>query len=81
MEGTEEQDGRLTQKKKKINAHKPKIICNFVSYPLGLPRHFVVQPATAIADLVIDALDCPSVLKDRVSLCQRYDAYSATTKI
>lgn len=38
-------------------------------YPLGLPRHFIVQPTAAVTDLVIDAFDCPPVLKDRVSVC------------
>lgn len=38
-------------------------------YPLGLPRHFIVEPTAAITDLVIDGFDCPPILKDRVSFC------------
>lgn len=38
-------------------------------YPLGFPRDFIVQPTTAITDLVVDAFDRMSLLQDGVSLC------------
>ena len=39
------------------------------TYPFGLARHFVVEAAAAVADLIVDVPDGPAILEQRVSLC------------
>ena len=40
-----------------------------MSYPLGLPSYFIVEPTATVADLIVNVFDSPAVLKDGVSLC------------
>lgn len=54
---------------KQHKMYLPKSSETFWNYPLGLSRHFIIQPTAARTDLVVDAFDCAPILKDWMSLC------------